>query len=871
MLINSSATTHSTILLVWVFLFTKGVLGEGEVTEESGAEDAHAEEIIHPAHAVLYPSFVLTLGVIVYYFLSRFLHGLQYTAIMFLSGVIMGIVSSIELFLRPDKHEYYMHDTLFAWQGINSEVLLLVFLPGLIFKDALGQNPYLFAIGSGQLLIFAFPMVLAGTYLTACIGYYVFPYKWSFSLCLTFGSILAATDPVAVAALLEEVGAPPRLTTHIAGESLLNDGAAIVFFSIFSSIFFSEIGIPGLGEEIDFAKGVKLFVQKAIGGSAIGLVAGGAIILCLSSLNRRFGKEENVVQVTAVLGLVYLNYFVADLICATSGVIATLIAGLCVRFLGRGAINNIHLMDDFFSITEHILNTILFSLGGLVWGRTLYTNHVQEIFTAADWGYLVVLYVLLHVIRALLFAAAYPITVRIGLKTNRQETLFQVYGGLRGAVGIALAIALDNELLKYTEDERYRDVVNLHQENIARVYSMVGGIAFMTLFINGTTAGPLLKWLGLADSTETREKIIEAYRIHMRATVIDSFVTVLTHEKFKSIDFSFVQDNIPFLIDLTVEQLAEAVEKMKETTESQTYRPPYLQNVLAVLGNAEAEKYEILKDSPEKFTRMRIIDKRKKTRMMTRRSSLRHMMKGAPLSTQELRFIFISMLKRQYEHQINEGLLTSKHGLAVYLEQSLELAKNHVKKGGELNDLHYVQKFYKMVTKYANIANNSTRWLLCRGKKSDDDANLRDLILLEFAFATAHERAQEVFQEQLGDCDKDLSEGGKIVLEESKAQVEEVRKDLTSKDLGIIVTEVSTHKLCDILLNRGILYMEELVEFGLLKESEAEEIIGELAGIQQKICRTKVNCVEHEHENNGVHTVAEGSEPQEAAVNFNEA
>jgi hypothetical protein len=105
---------------------------------------------------------------------------------------------------------------------------------------------------------------------------------------------------------------------------------------------------------------VKLFVQKAIGGSAIGLVAGGTIILCLSSLNRRFGKEENVVQVIAVFGLVYLNYFVADLICATSGVIATLIAGLSVKFFGRGAINNIHLMDEFFSITEHILNTILF-------------------------------------------------------------------------------------------------------------------------------------------------------------------------------------------------------------------------------------------------------------------------------------------------------------------------------------------------------------------------------------------------------------------------------------------------------------------------------------------------------------------------------
>ena len=99
-----------------------------------------------------------------------------------------------------------MHDALVSWQSIDSEVLLLVFLPGLIFKDALGQNPYLFAIGFGQLFIFAFPLVLAGTALTACVGYYILPNDWPFFLCLTFGSILSATDPVAVAALLEEVG-----------------------------------------------------------------------------------------------------------------------------------------------------------------------------------------------------------------------------------------------------------------------------------------------------------------------------------------------------------------------------------------------------------------------------------------------------------------------------------------------------------------------------------------------------------------------------------------------------------------------------------------------------------------------------------------
>ena len=64
-------------------------------------------------------------------------------------------------------------------------------------------------------------MVLAGTCLTALVGYYIFPFGWSFNLAMTFGSILSATDPVAVSALLEEVGAPPRLKIHISGESEL--------------------------------------------------------------------------------------------------------------------------------------------------------------------------------------------------------------------------------------------------------------------------------------------------------------------------------------------------------------------------------------------------------------------------------------------------------------------------------------------------------------------------------------------------------------------------------------------------------------------------------------------------------------------------
>lgn len=831
------------ILILLISLLSEGALASGEVKEEASAEDFDDKHVHHVAHSVLYPSFVLTIGVFIYYVLSRKIHWLPYTAVMFLFGVIMGVVTSTNSRLLDDKEVLHMHDTLLAWQGINHEVLLLIFLPGLIFKDALSQNPFLFVKGFGQLFIFAFPMVLAGTFLIALVAYYIFPYNWSFFLCLTFGSILSATDPVAVAALLEEVGAPPRLKTHIAGESLLNDGAAIVFFSIFSSLFLSELNIAGLGEEIGGGEGVRIFIKKAVGGSAIGFVAGGAIILLLYLLKRRYSREENIVQVLAVFGMVYLNYYVAEAVCHTSGVIATLCAGLCVKFLGRSEINDIHLMDDFFSIIEHILNTIIFSLGGLVWGETLHKNVVYGFVSWTTVGYLILLYVLLHVIRGLLFVVCYPITSRIGLGTNWKETSFQIYGGLRGAVGIALAIALDNEVVSFQKDGNFD--VQKEYEDVSQLYVMVGGIAFLTLFINGATAGPLLKRLGLVEPTEVRRKLIKAYRYHLRESIIVSCVKLLAHPRFKYINFSAVQENIPFLKDLTVEELIETIHKVKETTESSTYCPPHLEHVLLALKYEQSTKleddaYDILKETPEDHSLSQRMTKQKGTRF---RSSMHLVMECDQLSAKELRLLFISMLQAQYENLIDDGLLTSEHALTVALNQSLELAKTDANNDIKLNDLKHVQDSYDLILKVKRFGDNTIDFFRCQQKSSCKKPHLRSKLLLEFAFLAAHERAQEFFQVQVGGDDKNLSEAAEIILAESTKQMDEIRNDLTCSDRKQIVAEVSTRKLCNALLNQGIVYIEELVENGLLKESEAEDIIHELTSYLANTLVMKVDPV----------------------------
>lgn len=196
-------------------------------------------------------------------------------------------------------------------------------------------------------------MVLAGTCLTALVAFYVFPYDWSFNLAMTIGSILSATDPVAVSALLEEVGAPPRLKVHVSGESLLNDGSAMVFYTIFSALWLYELNI-GLGDDIDGGEGVKIFVRMALGGFGIGVGFGLALCLILYLLNRTLNHEENVVQIVATITIAYLSFYVAEPVSECSGIIAVVFCGFTTKAFGLDMINDVHMMNSFWVLVEHV-------------------------------------------------------------------------------------------------------------------------------------------------------------------------------------------------------------------------------------------------------------------------------------------------------------------------------------------------------------------------------------------------------------------------------------------------------------------------------------------------------------------------------------
>lgn len=112
-----------------------------------------------------------------------------------------------------------------------------------------------------------------------------------------------------------------------------------------------------------------MFFRLSLGGLAIGLAAGLGTIVLLKILNRRLSPEENVIQVVTLISISYLTYWIAEMLCLCSGIIATIGFGLTIKVVGESLVNDRILTLHFFEVTGQLLNTLLFVLGGTLWGN----------------------------------------------------------------------------------------------------------------------------------------------------------------------------------------------------------------------------------------------------------------------------------------------------------------------------------------------------------------------------------------------------------------------------------------------------------------------------------------------------------------------
>jgi CPA1 family monovalent cation:H+ antiporter len=240
--------------------------------------------------------------------------------------------------------------------------------------------------------------------------------------CLLFGALISPTDPIAVLGILKKVGVPESLETKITGESLFNDGVAIVVFLVFLEIATGT-------REITTASVLGLFAKEALGGVGFGLIIGWIAYWALKSI------DNYQVEVLITLALVTGGFALADKL-HLSGPIAIVVAGLLIgnhgRLLAMSDQVRDHL-DNFWELVDEILNAVLFVLIGL---EVLALTFSRDYFIAG-----VILIPLLLVTRFISVGGPVLIMRRFRKFSPKVVTIL-TWGGLRGGISVALALSL---------------------------------------------------------------------------------------------------------------------------------------------------------------------------------------------------------------------------------------------------------------------------------------------------------------------------------------------------------------------------------------------------------------------------------------------
>ena len=316
-------------------------------------------------------------------------------------------------------------------KGIDfNETLMQGMLSALLFAGALHVHLEELIKQRWVVAILASVGVLTSTFLVGYASYFIFGWlglDMPLIYCLLFGSLISPTDPIAVLGILKTVGAPKSLETKIAGESLFNDGVAVVIFLVLLSI--AGVGGHGGQSEVSAMSIAALFAQEALGGAIFGFAIGYIAFRMLASI------DNYQVEVLLTLALVFGGYALASAL-HLSGPIAIVVAGLLIGNKGRKYAmsdkTRDHL-DNFWELIDEILNAMLFVLIGLeVLVLTFNPNYL--------WAGLIMIPVVLAI---RFISVGIPVSL-LRLRQSFTPNIVRIltWGGLRGGISIALVLTL---------------------------------------------------------------------------------------------------------------------------------------------------------------------------------------------------------------------------------------------------------------------------------------------------------------------------------------------------------------------------------------------------------------------------------------------
>ncbi|HEY9829326.1 MAG TPA: Na+/H+ antiporter [Stenomitos sp.] len=446
--------------------------------------------------------------------------------------------------------------------NLSPELILSIFLPPLLFEAAWnlkwsGLKENLVPISLFAIIGVMISVVGVAFGINQLVGV-------SLPTALLVGATLSATDPVSVIALFRELGAPKRLTTLMEGESLFNDGVAVVAFSLL-------VGIPLGIEQFDLQVSIVRFFVFV----GIGLGIGGLIGFGISYLTQRF--DLPLVEQSLTLVSAYGAYIITEEF-GGSGVIGVVTCGLILGNFGSRIGMNPRtrvIVTEFWEFLAFFVNSIVFLLIG---------DQIRFASLGENLDSIAVTIAAVIVTRAIAIYSLGSLSnwfVKSEINWREQTVLW--WGGLRGSVSIALALSLPTALKG-------------REEIIATVF----GVVLFTLLVQGLTTKTLLERLNLLGNEPLRQKYTEAiarraalYRVLDRLTQVDKrpeiepefyrYQTALVKGQLDSLqaEINQLKQEYPQMQEYAIEQLRDELLAIEADTYAEFVRAGQLNNELS--------------------------------------------------------------------------------------------------------------------------------------------------------------------------------------------------------------------------------------------------------------------------------------------------
>lgn len=424
---------------------------------------------------------------------------------------------------------------------LDANLIMFIFLPALVFESAFSLEVHLFKRMFSQIAVLAIPGMVICTLITALLCLTVLPWDWSIGAALMFGAIVSATDPVAVVSLLKEMCSRARLQTLLEGESLLNDGTAIVLFTLFLSL------ATQVQPEFETSEVIIEFIRVVSIGVVIGTVVAVVSLIFIGSL-----FNDSLIEIALTLVLPYLVFYVSEHIFHASGVVSVVTLALIYAGPGRTRFSPevMEHLHHFWHTLSFLFNTLIFILVGLVISTRLGVSDLD------NWEYLAIIFLGILIIRGGVILGLMPILARIGIGLTKEKSIVLIWGGLRGAVSMALAlIVATNEAL----DIQLRD----------QVLFLTAGIVVLTIVVNGSTMRFVMAKLDLDKLPKAKQQTFAKVQHKISNEIAKVREQLQNDEYLKSVNWPIVDKNIVAVGENYEEEIDTQVEYLRKLLESE--------------------------------------------------------------------------------------------------------------------------------------------------------------------------------------------------------------------------------------------------------------------------------------------------------------